>query len=104
LASRPGSVLASVEGRTREDEEEDEVLSASFDDWLRRSLIEADASLPPQVEMAILELGDCAVAALIEILEDRALLDRGDDGAPSMPPCFSASSVRSRRFRRSWRR
>jgi hypothetical protein len=55
------------------DSEHDE-LSESFDDWLRRCLMEATKELPPEVESRVLEQGDAAVAPLIAMLEDRALL------------------------------
>jgi HEAT repeat protein len=50
-------------------------ISESFENWLRRSLIEAGELLRPEVEQRILAQGAAAVAPLIQILEDRALLD-----------------------------
>ena len=57
-----------------------ETISESFEDWLRRSLIEADALLEPEVAERILEQGEAAVAPLIEILEDRSLLMAPGEG------------------------
>ena len=48
-------------------------ISESFEDWLRRSLIEAGELLRPEVAKQILEQGAAAVGPLIRILEDRAL-------------------------------
>jgi HEAT repeat protein len=59
-----------------------ETISESFEDWLRRSLIEADSLLKPEVAERILEQGEAAVAPLIEILEDRSLLVASGGWAP----------------------
>jgi hypothetical protein len=50
-------------------------MSDSFEGWLRRSLIEAGELLRPEIEQRILEQGPAVVAPLIQILEDRTLLD-----------------------------
>jgi hypothetical protein len=55
-------------------------ISESFEDWLRRSLIEADSLLEPEVAERILEQGEAVVAPLIEILEDRSLLVAPGEG------------------------
>jgi hypothetical protein len=54
----------------------------SFEDWLRRSLIQADGVLPSEVAERILAQGEVAVAPLIEILEDRSLLEPSGGWAP----------------------
>jgi HEAT repeat protein len=50
-------------------------ISESFEDWLRRSLTEAGELLRPEIEQRILEQGPAVAAMLIQILEDRTLLD-----------------------------
>jgi hypothetical protein len=49
--------------------------SESFEDWLHRSLIEAGALLRPEVAERIREQSAAAVAPLIRLVEERALLD-----------------------------
>jgi HEAT repeat protein len=62
----------------------------SFEGWLRRSLCDADDSLRSEIAERILAHGADAVVPLIQILEERSLLDASTESEGGWAPIHAA--------------